>query len=203
MRHIAGRGIRRPDHRPGPEPPPTDFRPTFDQAPGALQRAPGEPGRLNEIAAGGMASLLMTPCRSDGRWPSWPDSGGRPTPTRSGSSPGWPENPSADQTRTGARSAGSNANPERHDGPGRLNEIAAGGMASLFCRSDGRASDSGGRTPRSSPAGRPGERGRGPRRSGLSSSSVCDPWIPEHGILSMRSSWPVRRDNRRRARRSR
>ena len=62
MRHIAGRGIRRPDHRPdapgghreirgggpGPGPP---LRPTFDQAPGALRRAPGRiAGELPELA---------------------------------------------------------------------------------------------------------------------------------------------------------
>ena len=65
--------------------------------------------------------------------------------------------------------------------PGRLNEMAAGGMGSLLMAQPVRWRawwpDSGRRTlapSGSSPSGRPGERGRGPRRSGLSASSVCE-----------------------------
>ena len=81
--------------------------------------------------------------------------------------------------------------------PGRLNEMAAGGMASLLMTQPVRW------------AGVVAGQGSEDRDQGapvfplLQSVRPCGSWIPEHGILSMRSSWPVRRDNRRRARRSR
>ena len=65
--------------------------------------------------------------------------------------------------------------------PCGLNEMAAGGWvpSSWPSRSAGRAwwPDSGTRTPTrsgSSPSGRAGERGPGPGRSGLSTSSACE-----------------------------
>ena len=98
---------------------------------------------------------------------------------------------------------------------GRLHEMAAGGMDSLLMtqpvRWPGvvagfRQANPGafGKLARW-PAGQESEDGDqgAPVFPLLQSVRPCGSWIPEHGILSMRSSWPVRRDNGRRARRSR
>ena len=104
--------------------------------------------------------------------------------------------------------------PSGHDGLGRLHEMAAGGMASLLMtqpvRWPGVVAEFRQASPNAFGKPRPladqesedGDQGA-PVFPLLQSVRPCGSWIPEHGILSMRSSWPVRRDNRRRARRSR
>ena len=73
--------------------------------------------------------------------------------------------------------------PGGHDGPGRLNEMAAGGMASLLMTQPVRWPGVVAEFRHTNPDDafgklalwpEPGERGPGPGRSGLSTSSVCE-----------------------------